>query len=414
MRRVALTGAGVISPVGTGKNNFFQQISAGISGIRRLQHPDALRLGLQLAGQIQDFDPSQHFSKERLSTLDRFSQFALVAAREAWQQAAYPSRFDHSRGGVFVGTGMGGASTLEAGYDALFRQQQNRVRPMSVIATMPNAAAANIGIEFSLRGPCYTYAVACASSSVAIGEAARAIAYGDLDVALAGGAEAMLCLGVLKGWEALMTLAIEDKQAPEQSCKPFAANRCGFVLGEGAGMLVLEDLELAQARGATILAELVGYGVSNDAVHLSRPEPAGQAAAMRAALKQSQQRGIHLEDIGYINAHGTATKAGDASEVAAICDVFGAHRTALAISSTKAVHGHLMGAAGAIEFIATVLALQAQTLPPTAHLTERDPAFDLDFVPLHARPAPQLRAVMSNSFAFGGANAVLVAAHPDA
>ena len=274
---------------------------------------------------------------------------------------------------------------------------------------MPNAAAANIAIEFGLQGPCYTYTIACASSAVAVGEAFRAVSSGAVDLALAGGAEAFLTLGILKAWEALMTLAVVDKAKPESSCRPFAKDRTGFVPGEGAGALVLESYDHAVARGADIVGEIVGFGVSNDALHLSRPEQAGQIRAMRMALDQARERGVDAAEIGYINAHGTATKIGDKVETESIKAVFGAHAARLAISSTKALHGHLMGAGGAIEFIATLLSLQRKVIPPTAHLYTPDPECDLDYVPLKSRELPQLNAAQSNSFAFGGSNAVLIA-----
>jgi 3-oxoacyl-[acyl-carrier-protein] synthase II len=409
VKRVAITGLGVVSPIGTGKEEFFRSLISAASGVRRIQIPDAERLGCSIAAQIQDFDATKHFARERITQLDRFSQFALVAAREAWSQAALPEQLQ-AKCATYFATGLGGASTLEAGYDALFRRGLNRVRPLSVIAAMPNAAGANIGIEFGLRGPNYTYAVACASSAVAIGEAYRAISAGWIDSAVAGGAEALLCFGILKAWEGLMTLATEDRAAPQTSCRPFAADRTGFVLGEGAGVVVLEDLEQARQRNASVLAEIVGYGVCNDAGHLSRPTVEGQATAMRLALDEACTRGISASDIGYVNAHGTATKIGDATEAQSIRAAFGAHSSSLAVSSTKAVHGHLMGAAGAVELIGTTMAIERGILPPTAHLHHADADLDLDFVPLAARPCPGLKGAISNSFAFGGTNAVLAVA----
>jgi 3-oxoacyl-[acyl-carrier-protein] synthase II len=409
LRRVAITGTGVVSPIGCGTDAFFDGLIAPRSGVRRIDIPDVGRLRARIAAQIGDFDPQAHFAKEKLRQLDRFSQFAIVAAREAWKEAALPEDLA-AECGTYFGTGLGGAGTLEVGYDDLFRKNLDRVKPLSVIAAMPNSAAANIAIEFGLRGPCYTYAVACASSAVAIGEAYRAVSAGWLKAALAGGSEALLCFGIIKGWEALMTLAIEDKDAPESSCRPFARDRTGFVLGEGAGALVIEDLDQAKHRGAPILAELVGYGITNDAGHLSRPSPEGQVAAMRTALDEAQKRGISPNDIGYLNAHGTATKLGDKIESESIKMAFGDRAKALPVSSTKAVHGHLLGAGGAVELIGAIVAMRRGILPPTAHLHEPDPELNLDFVPLVARRVSRIRAVMSNSFAFGGTNAALVAA----
>jgi beta-ketoacyl-acyl-carrier-protein synthase II len=409
LRRVAVTGLGVVSPIGQSRDDFFDSLISARSGIGSIQAPFADQLRIPIAAQVLDFDPASHFPKDRLSQLDRFSQFSLVAARQAWANAGLGAPSRPEACGTYWSTGLGGAQTLEAGYEDLFVKHLNRVKPMSVIACMPNAAAANMAIEFGLQGPCYTYTIACASSAVAVGEAFRAVSSGSVDLALTGGAEAFLTLGILKAWEALMTLAVPDKLKPETSCRPFAKDRTGFVPGEGAGALILEDYDHAVARGARILGEIVGYGISNDAHHLSRPEQAGQVRAMRMALAEANRRGVEADGIGYINAHGTATKVGDRVETESIKTVFGAQAARLPISSTKALHGHLMGAGGAIEFIATLLSIQRKIVPPTAHLYTPDPDCDLDYVPLKSRQLPQLRAAMSNSFAFGGSNAVLIA-----
>lgn len=404
-----VTGMGVVSPVGHSSREFFASLVEARSGIGPVEVSLAGAAALPIAGQVKGFDPGAHFPRERLSQLDRFSQFALLAARQAWTQAGCPAPRAPASCGVYFGTGFGGASTLEAGYDDLFRKGLNRVKPMSVVAAMPNAAAANVAIEFGLQGACYTYAVACASSAVAIGEAYRAIGSGAADLVIAGGAESFLTYGIMKSWQALMTLAVEDKSAPETSCRPFAADRTGLVLGEGAGALVLESSEHAALRGARGLAEIVGYGVANDAQHLSRPEIDGQARAMHMALQDAERRGVAAADIGYVNAHGTGTKMGDRVETDSLKLVFGTRARRIAISSTKALHGHLMGAAGAVELIAALMAMQEQILPPTAHLRMPDPECDLDYVALASRKVAGLRAVMSNSFAFGGTNAVLIA-----
>jgi 3-oxoacyl-[acyl-carrier-protein] synthase II len=409
LRRVVVTGLGVVSPIGQSKDVFFDNLISARSGIGPIQAAFADQLRIPIAAQVLGFDPALHFPKERLSQLDRFSQFSLVAARQAWTDAGIGVLSQPETCGTYWGTGFGGAQTLENGYEDLFVKRLNRVKPLSVIAIMPNAAAANMAIEFGLQGPCYTYTIACASSAVAVGEAFRAIRSGSVDLTLAGGAEAFLTLGSLKAWEALMTLAVVDKAKPETSCRPFAKDRTGFVPGEGAGALVLESFDHAVARGANIIGEIVGYGISNDALHLSRPEQAGQVRAMRMALNEAKGRGVDPAEIGYINAHGTATRIGDKVETESIKTVFGAQAARLPISSTKALHGHLMGAGGAIEFIATLLSMQRKVIPPTAHLYTPDPECDLDYVPLESRHLPQLRAAMSNSFAFGGCNAVLIA-----
>jgi 3-oxoacyl-(acyl-carrier-protein) synthase len=405
---VVVTGMGVVSPAGTGKAAFWEGLLAGRSGVRFLDLIHADRLRIRIGAQIKDF--TFNVPKERVGQLDRYAQMGLVAVREAWSQSGVSGTFDAGRGGVYFGTSLGGAGILESAYVDLLEKNAPRVQPMTIIGTMPNAAAAHIAIECGIQGPSLTYAVACASSAVAIGEAFRAIRSGSVDVALAGGAESLLTFGIMKSWEALMTLAVADKARPETSCRPFAADRTGLVLGEGAGAMVLEEYEHARTRGADILGEIAGYGLTNDGVHLSRPDAAGQERAMRAALNEAQGLGVRAEDIAYLNAHGTGTRAGDKTETEAIKRAFGDDQArALAISSTKALHGHLMGAAGAVEFIASLLALQAAVAPPTAHLWAGDPECDLDYVPLAPRTLSEPRAVMSNSFAFGGTNAVLIA-----
>ncbi len=406
MRKVVVTGLGVLSPVGNGRDAFFDSLAAGRSGIRRLSSEFALRLTSKIGGEIA-FDPAAHFPKPKLALLDRFSQFALVAAQEAMTDAGIEANDTRKENaGVYLGTGQGGAHSTEATYADLFLNAKDRVQPYTVIRVMNNAATAHISIDFALRGPTLTFSTACSSSAIAIGEACRAIRHGYVDLAIAGGAESLLTLGTIRAWEALRTLATEDPQDAGASCRPFSLDRTGLVLGEGAGMLVLESEAHARARGAKMYAELAGYGVSSDASHLTKPSELGQAAAMRMALKDA---GLSAQTIGYINAHGTATLAGDRIETTGIKDVFGAHAGRLAVSSTKSLHGHLMGATGAVEFIASILALQRGVLPPTANLRVPDPECDLDYVPNRARSGVELEAVMSNSFAFGGSNAVLVA-----
>lgn len=418
MRRVAVTGIGVVSPLGIGVDAFFANLVAGRSGIARLCGPLSTRRGepadwsaparTHIGGAVA-FDAAQHFVAPRLRMLDRVSQFALVAAAQAVAGAAIDwNSMERERCGVFLGTGMGGAETTDDGYYTLYAQRSERVKPYSVLLAMTNAAASWIGIEYGLSGPNLTYSTACSSSAVAIGEAARRIATGEADLMLAGGSEAPLSFGTLVAWDALKTLAVEDAGDAAASCKPFAQDRTGLVLAEGSAVLVLEDAERAEARGAHIHAEIAGYGLCSDAAHITRPSVEGQAAAMRRALAAA---GLQPDDIGYINAHGTATLANDATETAAIKAVFGDHARRLAVSSTKSMHGHLLGAAGALEFAAAVLALERGVLPPTINLRIPDPECDLDYVSGTARHGGALRAVMSNSFAFGGTNAVLVARH---
>jgi beta-ketoacyl-acyl-carrier-protein synthase II len=413
LRRVAVTGMGVISPLGNDSEVFFDNLVRGRSGIVALPAPASSPAGRPVLrnprnhiGGAVGFDAARHFPAPKLRMLDRVSQFALVAADQAVRDAGLvfddPGR---ERAGVSVGTGMGGAQSTDDGYFTLYAEGSDRVKPYSVLMAMTNAAASWIGIEYGLRGPNLTYSTACSSSAVAIGEAARRIATGEVDVMLAGGSEAPLNYGTLVAWDALKTLAIIDPNDVGSSCKPFAKDRTGLVLGEGAAIVVLEDWERAQTRGARVHAELIGYGLCTDSGHITRPSVEGQAAAMRRALESAA---IRPEEINYINAHGTATLANDAVETAAIKEVFGAQAFRIPVSSTKSMHGHLLGAAGALEFVAVILALERQTIPPTLNLQVSDPECDLDYVPGMARTGVQLVAAMSNSFAFGGTNAVLI------
>lgn len=405
MKRVAVTGMGIVSPSGSGPREFFDNLVAGRSAVTRLPATFAPRLKVRIAARV-DFDADRYFAPSKQRMLDRVSQFALVAAAQAVADAGLDPGEDERRTmGVFLGTGMGGANAIEDGYATLYRDNSDRVKPFSVLLAMNNAAAAWIGSEHDLRGPNLTFSTACSSSAVAIGEAWRRIRSGDASTMLAGGAEAPLTLGTLKAWEALRTMASEDPQDAGASCKPFSLDRTGMVLGEGAAVVVLEEWEHARLRGAHIHGELVGYGLNTDVEHLTHPSVAGQSATMRLALDSAA---LDPGAIGYINAHGTGTLANDAVETAAIRAVFGADADRLLVSSTKSMHAHLLGAAGAVEFIATLLTLQSGTAPPTINLRVHDPECDLDYVPNAARTGLRLTAAMSNSFAFGGTNAVLV------
>lgn len=406
MRRVAVTGIGVLSPLGASAAEVYANARAGRSGVRRIEAAYAKRLQAPIAACVADFDAGRIFEAPRLRMLDRVSQFALVSARQALDAAGNAlADCDLERGGVFVGTGMGGSISNDEGYATLYGESSDRIKPYTVLLGMHNAPAAWISLEHGLRGPSLTYSTACSSSAVAIGEAWLRIAAGSLDLAVAGGAEAPLSLGSLKAWEALRTLATVDAAQPAASCKPFAADRSGMVLGEGAAMLVLEPWDRAVSRGATLYGEVLGYGLSTDIAHITRPSVEGQAAAMRAALRSAA---IGPADIGMINAHGTATPANDLAETAAIKAVFGERAPHIPISATKALHGHLLGAAGALECVLSLLALRHGTALPTMHLKAPDPSCDLDYVPNVAREGVAARAMISNSFAFGGTNAVLV------
>jgi 3-oxoacyl-[acyl-carrier-protein] synthase II len=407
VRRVVVTGLGVISPVGKNPAEFFDNLMAGRSGIKRLHTDFSDKLSIRIGATVADYNPADYFSKIKLSGIERFSQFALIAADQAVADAQLQlSEQERPRAGVTMGTGMGGASSLEEGYIEIFQRETPRVKPLTVLLTMNNAAASHVSINYQLQGPNVTYSTACSSSAIAIGEAYRQIKDGYADVMLAGGSEALLTHGAMKAWEALRTLALEDTADPAASCKPFSRDRSGLVLGEGAAMLVLEDAERAIRRGARIYAEIAGYDSSSDATHITKPDAAGQTRAITNALRSA---GLRPQDIDYINAHGTATLVGDIEETRAIKQVFGAHAQHIPVSSTKSMHGHLLGATGALEFMAAVLALQHNAIPPTINLHQPDPECDLDYVPNIGRRNVKLDAVMSNSFAFGGSNAVLIA-----
>lgn len=404
MKRVAITGVGVVSPLGHHAQEVFEAARSGRSAIRRLDIPGVHRLAVPLAATVQ-FDGTDHFDPPQYRLMDRVSQFAVVAARRAIADAQCKlTDIERERTGVFLGTGMGGTLSMDEGYQTLYAEQSDRIKPMMILKGMHNAPAAWIGIEHGLLGPNMTYSTACSSSSVAIGEAWLRLACGALDVAIAGGSEAPLSLGSLKAWEAMHTLASLDADDPATSCKPFSRNRSGMVLGEGAALVVLECWDRAKARGALIHGELIGYGLTTDASHIARPSVDGQAAAMRAALTAA---GISAQEVDAINAHGTGTPANDGVETAAIKRVFGERAGHIPISATKALHGHLLGAAGALEFVLTLLALQHNVALPTMHLRVPDPECDLDYVPNTAREGAAGRTMLSNSFAFGGTNAVL-------
>ena len=407
MRRVAITGIGLISPLGNSCAEALAHATAGRSAIRRLETPWSDRLAAPLAACVS-FQGEEHFPPPRLRMLDRVSQLALVSAQGAIRDARLDlAAADRARVGVFIGTGMGGALSNDDGYLSLYRDGCDRMKPFSILMGMTNAPAAWIGIEYDLTGPNLTYSTACSSGAVAIGEAWQRLRRGEIDVAIAGGSEAPLSFGALKAWEALRTLANEDPSDPSASCKPFAANRCGLVLGEGAAVLALEDWARAVDRGAFIHGEILGYGLATDASHITRPTVAGQAAAMSAALRSGN---LAAEAIDSINAHGTGTQANDSVETAAIKEVFGKRAYRIPVSATKAIHGHLLGASGALELALAVLALQQDVLLPTMHLDEPAADCDLDYVPRRARSGSGARTVMSSSFAFGGTNAVLIAA----
>ena len=398
-RRVAITGMGAISPLGVGAEALWQGLREGRSAIGPLHHPDAERLRVKVAAQVPDsFDPAANIDERTLPMLDRTSEFALHAAREAVAQSGLDFRQGQLglRTAVIVGTGVGGETTQDEQSRRLYGENAARAHPLTIVRLMTNASASHISIAWGLRGPTFAVASACASANHAIIQAAQMIRWGLADVAITGGTEACLTYGALKAWEAMRVLA-------DDTCRPFSINRRGLVLGEGAGIFVLESMEHAQARGATILAELAGSGMTADATDIVMPSADGAAAAMRQALDDA---GLAPHDVDYVNAHGTGTQANDVTESRAIRLAFGAHAERLAVSSTKSMHGHALGASGALELVAVIGALRDSVVPPTANLDQVDPACDLDYVPNVGRPMP-VRAALSNSFAFGGLNAVL-------
>jgi len=405
-RRVVVTGLGIISPCGNNIDDFSVNIIAGKSGVRKISSEYSNLLSAKIAAEV-DFNPFDYFDKKQISSMDRVNQFALAAASQAWKDAEISlDAKEKERSGVYMGTGFGGANTIEDDYKILFKQNSDRVKPLSVLMIMNNASASHLSIEYELSGPCLTVSTACASSANAIGEAFRQIRDGYADVMLAGGAEAFLTYGVFRCWEALRVLAVEDPDDPSKSCKPFSKNRSGLVLGEGAAVVVLEEMERAVRRGAPLYAELLGYGSTSDAFHITKPSFEGQSRAISEALGEAQ---ILPEEVDYINAHGTATQWNDLLETQAIKKVFGNYAYKIPVSSTKSMHGHPIGAAGAIELIVSLLAIKNQAIPPTINLDQPDPECDLDYVPNIGRKGVKVNTVMSNSFAFGGTNAVLIA-----
>lgn len=399
-RAVAVTGLGVVAPHGDDPRAVFDALCAGRSAIHLW---DCAELAAPAVVASAAFDCSRWFTRLQLAGVDRVSQFAVAAAESARRDARWDPAFRSERVGVYLGTGLGGAAAIEEAYRRNFQSQ--KIPPLSVVAGMTNAPAAHVAMRAGVSGPVLNYSVACASSSIAIAEAAKAIACGDIDVAIAGGCEALLVPGVMRAWQAMQTLATPDASDPSTSSRPFSATRSGLVLGEGAAILILEARDSAKARGATVYAELAGAGVSCDASHLTKPDSAGQITAMKMALARSA---LAPEDVGYCNAHGTATLVGDGVESASLQGVWGDALAGLRVSSTKSMHGHLLGAAGALEALVTVLAVHHRILPPNVNCADQDRSCDIPLIRGQALAAPLLKAAISNSFAFGGTNSVLV------
>ncbi len=397
-KRVVVTGQGTINPLGSSVPATWDAMTRGDCAIGMLELDDLERLAIQIGGQIRDYRPEDHFDRQQLALYDRFTQFALIAAGQALADADLT--IDAELGlasGVVIGTAGGGLNTWNSSYRAVYAEGRNRVHPFVVPKLMNNAAASHISMTYGLRGPSFSVSTACASSNHAIGLAFSMIRDGMSDIILTGGSESMLCFGGIKAWEGLRVMSSE-------ACRPFSANRSGMVQGEGAAVFVLEERAHALARGATILAELCGFSMTSDAGDIVMPSTDGAARAMQGALDDA---GLAPESIQYINAHGTGTAANDRTECTAIREVFGAHADRLMLSSTKSMHGHLIGGTGAVEMLACTLALNRGIIAPTVGYVEPDPDCPLDVVPNTARQS-DVTHTMSNAFAFGGLNAVLV------
>jgi nodulation protein E len=400
---VVVTGLGVISALGRSLSEFWDSLRNGCCGICPIEVVDCAALRFKNGAQVCGYDPAAYFDPKISAMLDRYAQFAVIAAREAVKNAALEWTPQlRANAAVVVGSSMGGQTTEDSAYWDVYHLGKTRLSPFTIPLIMNNAGASAISMELGLMGPAYTVSTACSSANHAIGQAFWLIRNGVTDLALAGGSEAPFSFGCLKAWEALRVVSHE-------TCRPFSKDRQGMILGEGGAILVLEPLERARARGATIQGEIVGFGMSSDAAHLTQPSPDGEACTIRRALWDAN---LAPEQVGYINAHGTATEVNDVTETAAIRNVFGEHAERLAVSSTKSMHGHALGAAGALEAVASVLALREGVLPPTVNYTTPDPRCDLDVIPNQAR-ASKAEYALSNSFAFGGLNAVLAFRRPD-
>jgi nodulation protein E len=397
MKRVVITGAGTINPLGHTVPATLQAMREGRCGIGPLEMRDVDRLSIRIGGQVKDYDPDVHYNRQQQALYDRFTQFTLIAAGEALEQSGLDfSGQLAAEAGVVFGTSGGGLTTQDENYRAVYEEGKNRVHPFIVPKLMNNAAASHVSMEWNLKGPSFTVATACASSNHAMGLAFQIVRSGASRVMVTGGSESMLCFGGIKAWEGLRVMS-------KDACRPFSATRNGMVQGEGAAVFVFEEMEHAKARGADILAEVVGFSMTSDAADIVMPSKQGAARAISGALRDGR---INPEEVGYINAHGTGTAANDKTECAAVADAFGHHADRLMISSTKSMHGHLIGGTGAVELLACIMALRDGVIAPTIGYEEPDPECALDVVPNVAREA-KVDVVLSNAFAFGGLNAVL-------
>lgn len=397
MKRVVITGSGTINSLGQGVVATMNAMAEGACGIGPLDFRDVDRLSIQIGGQVHDFEPKKVFNRQQLSLYDRFTQFTLLAAKEALSQSGLVFAGElAAKSGVVFGTAGGGVSTWDDNYRAVYEDGKNRVHPFVVPKLMNNAAASHISMEYNLKGPSFTVSTACASSNHAMAQAFQFVRSGMSTAMVTGGSESMLCFGGVKAWEGLRVMS-------KDACRPFSANRNGMVQGEGAAVFVFEEYEHARARGADIQAEVIGFSMSSDASDIVMPSKQGAARAISGALKDAK---LNAEDVSYINAHGTGTTANDKTECAAVADVFGTHADNLMISSTKSMHGHLIGGTGAVELLACIMAVRDGIVAPTIGYDEPDPECALDVVPNEARDA-KVDVALSNAFSFGGLNAVI-------
>jgi len=405
-RRIVITGMGVISPVGTGLNKFWTSLINGQSGIDKITRFDTSNLPTKIAGEVKDFNPENYIEKKELKRLDRFTQFAISATKMALEDSALDlSAVDRTRVGVILGSGIGGTITWEEQHKNLLNKGAGRVSPFFIPMMIVNMASGQVSMAFELKGPNFTVVTACASGTNAVGEAFRTLQRGDADIIISGGTEAPITELSLAGFSSMKALSTRNNE-PSRASRPFDRDRDGFVMGEGAGILVMETLDSALKRNAKIYAEVIGYGTTADAYHLTQPAPEGEGAsrAMKAAISDA---GISANDVDYINAHGTSTPLNDKFETLAIKHTFGEHAYQLAVSSTKSMTGHLLGAAGAVETIASVLATYNDEIPPTINYENEDPECDLNYVPNKAIKRT-VNVALSNSMGFGGHNACII------
>ncbi|WP_455577265.1 beta-ketoacyl-ACP synthase II [Anaerosinus sp.] len=405
--RVVITGIGAITPIGIGKENFWNALLAGKSGINQITRFDATGYTTQIAGEVRDFDPTEYIDKKEAKRMDRSTQFAVAATKMAFEDSKIDLESeDKERIGVIIGTGIGGIETLHSQYVSLFEKGPSRVSPFFIPMMIGNMATGQTSIVFGLQGPSSCVVTACATGTNSIGDAFRLIQYGEADVMVAGGTEACISPAAVAGFCSMKAMSVEHNDNPTVASRPFEKNRSGFIMGEGAGVVILESLDHAVARGAHIYAEVVGYGSNSDAYHITAPSPGGVQAAkcMKRAIIDA---GMNVEEINYINAHGTSTPMNDKNETLAIKDLFGDHAYNLAVSSIKSMTGHLLGAAGGVECIATALTIENDEVPPTINYEQPDPELDLDYVPNKSRKC-KVNAALSNSFGFGGHNATIL------